>query len=63
MGKMRLDPEALQVDSFSTDPEAAGGRRTVHGHDDVTNEPRTSCAGGPFCTCPVSGVNCVRDEE
>jgi hypothetical protein len=62
MRKLRLELDALRVESFPTDGPDAGARGTVRGADMLrTREAyctngetcKTSCAGGPHCLCPV----------
>jgi hypothetical protein len=58
MNKLRLDLDALQVDSFHT-ASMSYWEGTVHGAQDklVSAGPNTQCAGVQTCGdgCPVSG--------
>lgn len=63
MNKLKLEIDALAVESFDTGAEGATRRGTVEGHDDSTFPTRfgatcnaadtcvTSCKGGPLCDC------------
>jgi hypothetical protein len=61
MAKMKLDMDALVVDSFTTD-DADGGRGTVVGHEATlrcgTTDQCTdgSCGGGGTCALSCDGV-------
>lgn len=61
MKKLRLDPDLLLVETFTTDDERLPERGTVHGMGHTRelyctkgDTCRTSCGGyGPVeCTCP-----------
>ena len=70
MKKLRMDVDALHVESFTT-AEGAARAGTVRGAEATelcsqgpvtchpTNDPcdtcNTSCAGGPLCDCAPSG--------
>jgi hypothetical protein len=55
MNKIRLNAEALRVESFEPAPDAAAGRGTVRGHRPEnscdTNCDILTCGGGDTCDC------------
>jgi hypothetical protein len=53
MKKLRLDPEALAVETFDTTPPEPATRGTVHGHDTKwCHTPDTFCAS-PSVECSL----------
>jgi hypothetical protein len=51
MRKLRLDPNALRVQSFAPRDEAAGPRGTVDAHSFVSELVITGCCEGPSRYC------------
>jgi hypothetical protein len=55
MNRIRLNAEALRVESFELAPDAAVGRGTVRGHwaenSCDTNCDILTCGGGYTCDC------------
>ena len=69
--KLRLDPDALRIDSFATDA-ADHARGTVRGHDSVVQFPGDTYSFAPDCQCPFEtnplydctyGCNTVNEPE
>lgn len=62
MKKLTLDLNALEVQSFATDP-AEPNRGTVHGEQQCTCPSACTCPGCPTCdeTCPetCAGFTCA----
>jgi hypothetical protein len=56
MEKIRLDLDALEVDSFATDARDGAGKGTVHAHD-RTQEPAYTC--GYTCGSRVNFLCCT----
>ncbi len=49
--KLRLEPEALRVETFPTEADGKSPRGTVQGHDSLTGDPTQSWSGPVNCFC------------
>jgi hypothetical protein len=57
--KIKLNLDALSVESFETDNDARDGRGTVHAHD--ADPTRTCNTRQPFCLMPSVNQPCITD--
>lgn len=57
MKKMKLDLDALAVESFDTAPGTGAGHGTIRGHDSAPTEPEEPDTIAATCDCPPPGTN------
>jgi hypothetical protein len=57
--KIKLNLDALSVDSFDTGRDARGGRGTVQAHQAPSDHCNTR---QPFCLLPSINLPCITDE-